>query len=93
MRTYKNGELVSYSDEVAVVTRTGYDNDDYSDACYFATVAQACESIENNELDGDGDELCVVKVEESYDGTDYVLKAEYSYDEEDNSYQLAHSIM
>ena len=93
MRTYRNGELVSYSDEVAVVTRTGYDNDDYSDACYFTTVAEACESIENNELGGDGDNLCVVKVKEYYDGTDYELEAEYSYDDENEKYQLAHKIM
>ena len=92
MRTYKNGELVSYSDEVAVITRTEYENDDYSNACYFDTIAQACECIENNEIGGDGDNLCVVNVEEYYDGTDYVLKAEYSYDEEDDSYQLAHNI-
>lgn len=87
MRQYRNGELVGYSDEVVVVSRAGYENDDYSDACYFSTVANACECVENNELDGDGEELYVVEVNEYYDGTDYSLKAEYMYDEEEEKWK------
>ena len=93
MRTYRNGELVGYGDEVAVVTKSEYEIGDFSNAYYYDTVAEAVEEIENNEL-GLGDEnLCVVKVKEYYDGTDYELEAEYYYDDENEKYQLAHNIM
>lgn len=88
MRSYRNGELVGYSDEVIVVTREQYEQDDYpSNGYVYETVLEACKDIEDGEVDLDDNTICVVEINEYYDGTDYVLKAEYTYDEEEEKWK------
>lgn len=88
MRNYRNGELVGYSDEVVVVTREQYEQDDYPVNGYeYETVLEACKDIEDGEVDLDDNTICVVEVKEYYDGTDYILKAEYAYDEEEGKWK------
>lgn len=87
MREYRNGELVGYGDEVVVVSRKQYEQDDYSSVYEYDTVAQACEDIESGDCECDAENICVVRIEEYYDGTDYTLMAEYRYNEESEQYE------
>lgn len=75
-------------DKIVVITTDEFHLSDYSNACYFPTISDACECIEANYLYRNNEDLCVIQIREDLTGTYYDLKAEYSYDGGSDSYQL-----